>query len=164
MPRIRPELIRGLAVLGIFFVVIVSTDLFLPYTVNPEGYTVVGIRRLNENPLPLEGLAISTTATIDSVVFDGNHYLAEVSENATLVFSSSIAPPEVGQRILLRGISWLYTNGSIRVQEFYALDYSSSLIRSIPGIILFVVMFFMVFKIDFRQLAFVSKEEVRDDA
>jgi len=164
MKRVRPELTRGLAVLGIFFVLIISTDFLYPYSYNPAGYTVVGIRRLNENPLPLEGAAISTSATIISVANHGSYFSAETSEGATLIFPSPLISPEAGQRILVRGTSWLYTNGSILVHEFYALDYSSSLIRSIPGIILFVVMFFMIFKIDFGRLAFVARKEERDDA
>ena len=158
MKRTRPELIRGLALLGIFFVLIVSTDLFFPYSFEQAGYTVVDIRRLDETPLPLEGSAISSSATIISVSNQGSYYSAVVSEGVTLVFLLDQVPPEIGQRILLRGTSWLYSNGSIVVHEYYALDYNSSLIRSIPGIIFFIVMFFMVFKIDFKRLAFVSKK------
>ena len=158
MKRLRPELIRGLAVLGLFFVLIVSTDLFFPYSFEPAGYTVVGIRRLNENPLPLEGSAISSSATVVSIINNGSYHIAEVAEGVTLVFPSTMNPPEVGQRILLRGTSWLYSNGSILVHEFYSLDYGSSIIRSIPGIVLFIVMFFMIFKVDFKRLAFVSRK------
>lgn len=158
MPRIRPELVRGLAVLGIFIVLIVSTDLLFPYSFEQVGYTVVDIRRLNENPLPLEGLAISSSATIVSAVSNGSYYFAEVSDGVTLVFPSTVGHPEEGQRILLRGTSWLHSNGSILVHEFYVLDYSSSIIRSIPGIILFIVIFFMIFKVDFNRLAFVSRK------
>ena len=136
---------------------IVSTDLF-PYSYEQAGYTVVGIRRLNENPLPLEGSAISSSATIISVVDHGSYHSAEVSEGVTLVFPSTMNPPEEGQRILLRGTSWLHSNGSILVHEFYASDTSSSIIRSIPGILLFIIMFFMIFRVDFNRLAFVSRK------
>ncbi len=158
MPRIRPELVRGLVVLGIFVALIVSTDLFIPYSFEQAGYTVVDIRRLDENPLPLEGSAISSSATVVSVIDQGSYYSVEVSEGVTLVFPSTMNPPEEGQRILLRGTSWLHSNGSILVHEFYVLDYSVSLIRSIPGILLFIVMFFMIFKVDFSRLAFVSRK------
>ena len=164
MKRFRPELIRGLAVLGIFCVLIISTDFLYPYSSNPAGYTVVGIRRLNENPLPLEGLAISTSATVVSITDQGSYFSAEVEEGVTLVFPLTMEVPVEGQRILLRGNSWLHSNGSILVHEFYATDSSSSLIRSIPGIILFIGLFFMVFKIDFRRLAFVSRKEGSESA
>ncbi len=157
MPQIRPDLLRGLAVLGIFLALVVSTDLFFPYSFEQAGYTVVDIRRLNENPLFLEGSALSSSATVVSVIDLGSYYSVEVSEGVTLVFPSSLGHPEEGSRILLRGISWLYSNGSILVHEFYALDYSSSIIRSIPGIFLFIVMFFIIFRIDFKRLAFVSR-------
>ncbi len=133
MKRFRPELIRGLAVLGIFFMLIVSTELLLPYSFEQAGYTVVDIRRLDENPLPLEGSAISSSATIISVSDQGLYYSAEVKEGATLVFPSTMSPPVVGQRILIRGTSWLYSNGSIIVHHFQVLDPYSSIIRSIPG-------------------------------
>ncbi len=158
MKRLRPELIRGLAVLGIFFVLIVSTDLFFPYSFEQSGYTVVDIRRLNENPLPLEGSAISSSATVISVSDQGLYYTVEVSEGVILVFPSTMDPPEAGQRILFRGTSWIHSNGSILVHEFYALDYNSSIIRSIPGILLFIIMFFMIFRVDFTRLAFVSRK------
>ncbi len=158
MKRLRPELIRGLAVLGIFCVLIVSTDLLFPYYIEPAGYTVVGIKRLNENPLPLEGSAISSSATVISVIDQGSYHSADVAEGVTLVFPSTVDPPEVGQRILFQGTSWLHSNGSILVHEFYALDSSSSIIRSIPGIVLFTVMFFWIFRVDFKRLAFVSRK------
>lgn len=164
MKRARPELIRGLAVLGIFCVLIISVDFLYPYSMNPDGYTVVGIRQLTENPLPLEGAEISTSATVISISDHGSYFSAEVSEGVSLVFLSPQIAPDVGQRILVRGTSWLHSNGSIVVHEFYALDYSSSLIRSVPGIILFVVLFFMTFKIDFHNLAFVARKGDREDA
>ena len=158
MSRIRPELLRGIAVLGIFLALIVSTDLLFPYSFEQAGYTVVDIRRLDENPLPLEGSAISSSATVVSVIDQGSYYSVEVSEGVTLVFPSALGHPEEGQRILFRGTSWLHSNGSILVHDFYALDYSSSIIRSIPGIVLFIVMFFMIFRVDFTRLAFVSRK------
>lgn len=158
MKQLRPELLRGLAVLGIFFALIVSTDLFFPYSFEQAGYTVVGIRRLDENPLPLEGSAISSAATVVSVIDQGSYHFAEVLEGVTLVFPATLGHPEEGQRILFRGTSWLHSNSSILVHEFYALDYSSSIIRSIPGIVLFIVMFFMIFRVDFNRLTFVSRK------
>jgi len=164
MKWFRRDLIRGLAVLGIFCVLIISTDFLYPYSINPDGYTVVGIKTLNENPLPLEGSAISTSATIASVTNHGSYFSAEVAEGATLVFPNPMIPPEDGQRILVRGTSWLHSNGSIVVHEFYALDSSSSVIRSIPGIVLFIGLFFMIFKVDFHRLAFVVIKEERERA
>ncbi|MHA1930722.1 MAG: hypothetical protein ACTSV2_19295 [Candidatus Thorarchaeota archaeon] len=158
MPQIRSELVRGLVVLSIFFVLIVTTDLLFPFAFEQAGYTVVDVERLNENPLPLEGSAISSHATVVSVMNQGLYYSAEVSEGVTLVFPSTMTPPEEGQRILLRGTSWLHSNGSILVHEFYALDYTSSIIRSIPGILLFIILFFMIFRIDFNRLAFIPRK------
>jgi len=124
-----------------------------------EGYTVVGIRRIVENPLPLEGHMISSSCTVSAVIDNGSFFTIVAVEGAHLIFPSIIGHPLEGERVLFRGTSWVSTNNSILVHEFYVLDYSSSLIRSVPGIILFVVMFFMVFKIDFDQLAFVPRRE-----
>ena len=157
MPRLRPELLRGLVVLGLFFALIVTSDLLLPYSLEQSGYTVTDIRRLKEDPLPLEGREISSSATITAVFDNGTFYTADVVEGTTLIFPSSIGHPSVGESVLFRGTSWIGTNNSILVHEFYALDYSSSLIRSVPGIILFIVMFFIVFKIDLSRLAFVVR-------
>ncbi|MFW9845093.1 MAG: hypothetical protein ACFFEV_10990 [Candidatus Thorarchaeota archaeon] len=158
MKQSRPELIRGLVVLFAFFALIVSTELLFPYSFEQEGYTVVDIRRLDENPQILEGVSISSSATIISVSSQTFYHSAEVVEGVTLVFPPTMTPPVVGQRILFRGTSWLSTNGTILIQEFYALDTNSTIIRSIPGIILFFFMFFMIFAVDIKRLVFVSKK------
>ena len=123
------------------------------------GYTVADIRRIEETPLSLEGREISSSATIVTVSDNGSFYTAWIVEGVTLIFPSAVGHPHNGERVLLRGTSWISTNESILVHEFYVLDYSISLIRSIPGIVLFIVMFFLVFKIDLGRLAFVSRRE-----
>jgi hypothetical protein len=164
MTRLRPELIRGFAFLGIFLVLMLSTNYLFPYSFEQSGYTVVDVRRLHENPLPLEGSAISSSVTVASIIDHGSYYSSELSDGITLVFPSAMIPPEEGQRILIRGTSWFLTNGSIFIQEYYVLDTGSSIIRSIPGIALFIVLFFMVFRIDFGQLAFTSRKGGDEDA
>jgi hypothetical protein len=121
------------------------------------GYTVADIRRIEENPLPLEGREISSIATVVSVLDNGSFYSVPVAEGVTLIFPSAIGHPLDGQRVLFRGVSWVGTNDSIMVHEFYELDSSSSLIRSVPGIVLFAVLFFIVFRVDFSRLAFVPR-------
>lgn len=46
MRGLRPELLRGLTVLGIFFVVIISTELLLPYPIEHTRYTSIDIRKI----------------------------------------------------------------------------------------------------------------------
>ncbi len=157
MRRFRPELLKGLTVLCIFFTVIVSTELLLPYPIEHARYTSIDIRKIIQNPIPFEGHEISSAATVSTVITNESFSIAEVAEGVILVFSSSVGHPREGDRVMFRGTSWIHLNNSILVHEFYTLDYNSSLIRSIPGILLFLVMFFTVFTIDLNRLAFVTR-------
>jgi len=157
MRRFRPELLKGLTVLGIFFAVIVTTELLLPYPVEHARYTSIDIRKIKQNPIPFEGQEISSAATVSAVISHESFSLGEVEEGVILVFSSSVGHPREGDRVLFRGTSWIHSNNSILVHEFYTLDHDSSLIRSIPGILLFLVMFFTVFTVDLNRLAFVTR-------
>ncbi len=159
MRRFRPELLKGLTVLGIFFAVIVTTELLLPYPIEHTRYTSIDIRKIIQNPIPFEGHEISSAATVSAVFSNESFSVAEVTEGVILVFPSSAGHPIVGDRILFRGTSRIHSNNSVLVHEFYTLDYNSSLIRSTPGIILFLVMFFTVFTIDLNRLAFVIRRD-----
>ena len=159
MRRFRPELLRGLTVLGIFFAVIVTTELLLPYPIEHTQYAYIDIRKIIQNPVPFEGQEISSAATVSAVISHESLSIAEAAEGVILVFPSSVGHPIVGDRILFRGTSRIYSNNSVLVHEFYTLDYDSSLIRSIPGILLFLVMFFTVFTVDLNRLAFISRRE-----
>ncbi len=157
MRRFRPELLKGLTVLGIFFAVIVTTELLLPYPIEHTRYTPIDIREIIQNPIPFEGQEISAAATVSAVIGHELFSVVEVMEGVTLVFPSSVGHPGEGDIVLFRGTSWIYSNNSVLVHEFYTLDSDSSKIRSIPGILLFLVMFFTVFTIDFNRLAFVTR-------
>lgn len=159
MLHVRKELIRGLIVLGLFFVLVIATDLFFPHSMEQAGYTVVDIRRVEENPLPLEGREISSSATIISIFNNGTFFTATTSEGVVLIFPSSVGQPLASERILFHGTSWIGTNDTILIREFYVLDYSSSVIRSVPGIFLFVGLFFFIFRIDIRRLVFVPRRD-----
>jgi len=141
MPRIRPELKRGIALLGLFIILMVSSDLLFPYSIQKSQYIAVSIEDIKANPSLFEGESVSTTATIISVSSSGSNFIAQIEEDAYLTFQSPIGSPQEGDRVYVRGISWIQTNDTIIVHEFYVLDYSSSIIRSIPGIILFIALF-----------------------
>ena len=159
MRRFRPELLRGLTVLGIFFAVIVATELLLPYPIEHAQYAYIDIRKIKQNPVPFEGQEISSAATVSAVFINESFSVAEVAEGVVLVFPSSVGHPGEGDSVLFRGTSWIYSNNSVLVHEFYTLDSNSSKIRSIPGILLFLVMFFTVFTIDLNRLAFVTRRD-----
>jgi len=157
MPRFRPEMLKGLIVLGIFFAVLISTELLLPYPIEHTRYTSIDIRKIIQNPIPFEGHEISSAATISTVISDESFSIAEVVEGVILVFSFSVGVPRESDCIMFRGVSWIHSNNSVLVHEFYTPDSNSSKIRSIPGILLLLVMFFTVFTIDLNRLAFLTR-------
>jgi hypothetical protein len=164
MSRIRPELLRGLIVLGLFFVLIVSTDLIAPYSFEQNGYTVIDLRRAVENPSPLDGHKVTSTATITGIMYFHPYTFIFVEEDIPLYYRGllrDLANLTVSDTIIFRGTFHIspnnLTSNYIVIREVYVLDYSSSLIRSVPGIILFVVMFFMIFTFDLKRVAFVLR-------
>lgn len=157
MLQIRPELVRGVTVLAIFMLVILSTDLLFPYPIRQSEYQVVDIDRLKQDPTLFEGENISSQVRIISDLGNGTYIITTKGNNVTLFVPVSLGSLKTGDLVYIRGISWIQTNNSIVVHQFYVLDYNSSLIRSVPGIVIFVILFFWVFTIDFRQLAFVRR-------
>jgi hypothetical protein len=138
---------------------IVSTELLLPYPIEHTRYTSINIRKIIQNPIPFEGHEISSSATISTIISNESFSVAEVVEGVVLVFPFSVGVPREGDHIIFRGVSWIYSNNSVLVHEFYTPDSNSSRIRSIPGILLFLVMFFTVFTIDLNRLAFVIRRD-----
>jgi hypothetical protein len=66
---------------------------------------------------------------------------------------------QAGDSILLHGRSLIDSLGYIEVDEIHINDAIGPILRSIPGIIGFVVLFFLIFKIRFQKLAFVPRSE-----
>jgi len=141
-----------------FLGLIIATSILLPFPIKQSNYIFVDIKLVNQNPSMFYGQNISFTATVESMSYLLPSFVISTSEGVPLFlhWDSPIESPAItpGDRIYFRGT---YINNSVMVHEFYVLDYSSSIIRSIPGILLFVVMFFMVFKIDFKRIAFVVR-------
>ncbi|RLI57502.1 MAG: hypothetical protein DRP09_03130 [Candidatus Thorarchaeota archaeon] len=158
MVRLRPDLVRGSGVLVGFLLVVVITSAVMPYPVQTSEYVFVDIRLLAEDPQAFEGHSISSVATVVETSNVGSYVYVDTVEGTRLAIPSSEPIPAVGDRIMFRGVSSLQADSVIFVDEFYALDYSSSLIRSVPGIALFLVLLFMVFKIDWKHLALVRRD------
>ena len=158
MPILRPELARGSAVLLVFLVFIVGYSALGPLTIQTTEYAYINLYSLSEAPAAYEGMRISSAATVSSALTNASGSFIETAEGVMLFLPLSIDAPPVGQRIMFRGVSNYVSDGVVTVHEVYELDYNSSPIRSIPGILLFVILFFVFFTIDFRQLAFVRKD------
>ncbi|MFW9808591.1 MAG: hypothetical protein ACFFE6_04330 [Candidatus Thorarchaeota archaeon] len=157
MERIRPELLKGLGILSLFILLTITTSLFIPYPISTSEYTFVDLDRVKEDPSTFNGVNISSTAIVESTFYLKPTTFVLTLEDVSLQIRHGLddwPDIEMGDWLYVRGT---YRNGSVQVHEYYVLDYSSSIIRSIPGIILFVVMFFRIFTIDFRSFAFVSR-------
>lgn len=155
----RKELLAGFSAFVVFLVLVVSFSYMFPHSTEQAGYTVISINRLEEDPLPLEGANISSSATVIQIDDSGLDIVAEIGEDTVLVFRGSAGHPEVGDRILLRGVSWVATNGSITVHQFNVIDPNSSLVRSVPGIAAFVLLFLVTYTVDAGRIAFVRRSE-----
>ncbi len=121
---------------------------------NESGYTWVAPHVLVENPGRFEGMNISTKVTINGSFSDESGMCYSSEEGINLVCSIEDPPLSLGDTVIVRGVSYLETNQTFVVGELYVLDTSSSIIRSIPGIILFVIVFFSVFRLDVKSLSF----------
>lgn len=143
--------------LAAFLIFVVGYSALAPISMQTTEYAYIDLRSLPDHAADYEGRSISSAATISSVVTNASGSILETEEGVTLAITPTQEHPLLGQRIMFRGTSYLNTNNTVSVHEFYALDYNSSPIRSIPGIIIFVVLFLLVFSIDLRQLAFVRR-------
>ncbi len=162
MRMVRPELKKGLGVLGLFIVLIVVNSLLQPIPYSQSKYTFVDLDIVRDNPTVFYDQNISSTTTVESVWYlRPNFYISTPEEMFLSIRRDAWDPPMIvpGDRIYIRGT---VHNRTVFLHEFYVLNYSSSIIRSVPGIILFGVIFFQIFTIDFKRLAFVPRR--RDDA
>lgn len=157
MKRLRHELVKGISVLAVFFCLIVSVSLVSPYSISPSEYTSVDFRMLAERPLLFEGKKVTSSASITEGFRQDSYNMANTTDGVLLVLPSSSIPPEKGDHLVFRGTSWILSNNSIYVQDFHVHQTYSSITRSAPGIVLFIVLFFTLFMIDSDRLAFVVR-------
>ena len=165
MKRIRPELTKGVSVLVLFLMLTITISIIHPVPISQSEYKHVDLDRVRLNPLPFDGLNITSSAIVETVIVIWPIAHVNTAEEVDLQirFSVSVPPPELtqGDRISFRGTVRAINESIFIVQlhEFHILDSSSSIIRSTPGIVLFVVLFFFVYTIDFKRLAFVPRRK-----
>lgn len=165
MPHARPELVRGIAVLILFVALIIPSSILQPYPISFYKYTDVDLRRITQDPPMVADFNITSHATVESLLVMSGASLVFTEVGVTLVVRTDYLnthPLVSGDFIYFRGTLHTEPSLSVNVHEFYVLDRTSSIIRSVPGIILFVVLFFSIFTIDFKHLAFVPRR--RKDA
>ena len=165
MPQVRPQLVRGFVVLLLFIALVIPSSLLQPYPISTSEYTHVDLRRVRQDPPLVVELNISSSATVEFIFAMRGQSFVFTVENVTLVIRTDdliSKPVSSGDFIYFRGTLHTEPSLSVSVNEFHILDRTSSIIRSIPGIILFIVLFFSVFTIDLKRLAFVQRR--REDA
>ena len=157
MRRIRPELLKGFGVLGLFLALIVATGILLPFPISQSEYMFLDLDIVRENPNLFYEQKISSKATVVTILYSDPYFILTTTENVDLQIHETVITPigiTEGDSIYFRGI---FRNQTVSVHEFYVLDSNSSIIRSIPGIILFCVMFFSIFTVDLKHLAIVQR-------
>jgi len=143
------------ALLAIILLVLFSQWMStIPPSPSGSGYTSVNPQVLVQNPGLYENHSLTTSVTISNGYFVGNDTYYNSVENLLVVFRFKNPDLSNGDRIQIRGVSLLETNGFFVVEEFHVVDMSSSLIRSFPGIVLFAILFFMVFSFDLQSFQF----------
>jgi hypothetical protein len=161
MLKIRDDLRNGLIAFLCFLALIVATDYFLPFQLDIFEYRLVSLEDIAENSGEFEGELVSTSARISAtnVSLSESVYYANTSEGVILLIPFSLCQLEAGDRVNVRGKSLLESMGYIEVYEIHVADQIGPILRSAPGIVAFVILFFIFFKIDFDNLAFVPRRD-----
>ncbi len=160
MARVRPELLKGLAALLCLLLVVVVTETITPDPFQLTQYTQINPNRIRENPAHYEGMQVSLSVWVNSTQdYDTEHVLVNTVEDIPLLYPTDLDSVDQGDRLLLRGVSRVESLGYIEVVDAYILDTTSSPIRSIPGIILFVMFLFYVYRLDVRRLVFLPRRD-----
>lgn len=122
----------------------------LPSLISTEYQSVSRLQLLN-HPENYEGLNITTSFTIqDLIPFNSSHFFAEGQDHFLLLCPDN-SSLDIGHSIALRGISFLLSFGYILLVDYHSFR-STPYYYSIPGIILFLFLFFVTFRIDFSSL------------
>ena len=156
---LRKELAIGLTALLCLFSIIIITEGLTPTPLPVYEYLEIDAETLLSNPSQFEGVRITTGVTIVNVTnsTDPSYMLLETHEGLNLLYDVMLGPLQPGSSPSVRGISYMASQGYVEVLEIHFVDENNSLIRSIPGVILFLVLFFMIFSVDFRKLGFVAR-------
>jgi len=149
--------------LGFLIFILVESSL-PPMTLKPSPttYQATSEYDLAEHPTMFEGKKITCWVTIESTSVPNSNtsqivHTKYLTLQITLV-NQTLSPDTT---LIIRGTSHLSSKGYVSVEEWHRSNYNSEII-SIPGILLFVISFFLVFRIDISQWAFISRR--KDDA
>lgn len=123
-------------------------------------YTLVDATYLFGNPTLFESEKISTSVTIKSQYQENTTYHIYSTDEGFLVRCPSTLPElQPGDHVAIRGVSEIIAHNEVDVQQLEVIYPSVSIIRSVPGFILFLVLFFWMYRFDFRLMKFVRRHE-----
>ena len=159
--ELRPQLGKGLVVFTCFLLMIIANDILFPDPLILSEYWPVSADRLLQNSQDFEGVKVSFGVVVSEITDNITEftYLASTEEGVNLLIPKSLGMLDVGDDILLRGISYLHSAGYIEVIEIYVTDSIGPILKSIPGIISLIILFFLIFTFDFQKLAFVPRSD-----
>ena len=124
-------------------------------------YQLVDSKELVDNPSKYEGKLVSTVGLIASINSSASlsANIVETEYGLIIFIPYSLGHVQVGVRVDVRGRVLLISNGYIEAIEIHIADPMNSILRSIPGIIIFVILFFVYFKIDYQRIAFIPRSD-----
>ncbi|MFW9851116.1 MAG: hypothetical protein ACFFF4_18470 [Candidatus Thorarchaeota archaeon] len=123
-------------------------------------YTYVESHFLLDNAHDFEGIRISTTVTILSIKQSSNVSTRySVEEDFDIVLTNEFDLLEPGTNVILRGICYIETSGFIDGEEIYVSNGMSSILRSIPGILLITLVLFRYYRFSVKKLSFIPRGE-----
>lgn len=144
----------------VFLSIIAIFQLFpLPYSGNTEYVSLSKHQFLNDYTL-YEGDKITLGhLTINEIIsLNSTHYYAKTTDDLFLLCNNSLSIT-TGGRLTIRGISYLVSQGHILVIDYHSFRLSPYYL-SVPGIVLFLVLFFLNFKINWFSLTIYPRRKV----
>ena len=155
--KIKTRVIFLFILLG--FSVISNILTFYQDTVAISRFQEVKTSNLLTSPKKYEGKEISFGEQIKLIIFNysTNDYILQTEKGLKLIILS-IDILNVGVQAYFRGKSYLVSKGVIEVYDFHVRN-NNSIILSFPGVVVFILLFFSVFKIDLKRLSFISRKE-----
>ncbi|MFW9919813.1 MAG: hypothetical protein ACFFED_09455 [Candidatus Thorarchaeota archaeon] len=111
------------------------------------------------HPDMFEGARVTIRMKIASLIQENESHLYYISNEGThLVCSFEIQQLHQGDSVVVRGVSWIVTKGYILVTELKVNDSLVSLRWSIPGVLLFIVLFFRMYRFSRSGMCFLRRD------
>jgi hypothetical protein len=141
------------------FSVISNLLAFNQDTIVDSRFQEVDLNNLVNNPENYEEKEISFSEQILNINFNSttNNYIL-TTDRGLILLIPSIEGLNTGMQAHFRGKSLQISMGYIEVYDFHNAI-SISILLSVPGILVFILLFFSVYKIDWKHLSFISRRE-----